>query len=284
MDWHSLYGARDAGAGAIGRFCAPGWHPPPDPALRLCYSMDSSALTGGVLADLSGSGHDGHVHGAPVAVPGVDGEALHFDGTNDWIEADAVVGDVGTADFSVTVWVRTTGLDQPMVNKLPTCQTGSFWYVELNRDGVANFQVDEVAGVAQRGVTGKTLLGDGSFHHVAVVRRGVTVEVYTDGVLEGQAVGTTTERISNTTLLQVATNPCHTLAGTLDEVRFYAAALTAAQVAALVDRSYRCPGGHRCDGMTTIGWPGERACTDRRTVAVCRPSGWDDTGAPCSCP
>lgn len=82
---------------------------------------------------------------------------------------------------------------------------------------------------------GNTALGVGSFHHVAVTVDGAYVRMYLDGVLDGQFAQTVTP-YANSTDLQIGSMLnvpiLNALNGTLDELKFYNEALSAAQIAA----------------------------------------------------
>ena len=50
------------------------------------WKMDNDGT--GVITDYSGNGHDGTIHGDPQFVPGIDGDALEFDGDGDFVVAE----------------------------------------------------------------------------------------------------------------------------------------------------------------------------------------------------
>lgn len=63
------------------------------------YSFDDGASDG------SGNGHDGELHGAPQAVAGIEGSALHFDGLADAISIPHS-GSFPSDSFTLSAWVR----------------------------------------------------------------------------------------------------------------------------------------------------------------------------------
>ena len=73
--------------------------------LVLYYPFDSTPA-GGIVADQSGQGNNGVVHGAPLRVEGKRGNAYCFDGTNDFIQTPPSASlDVGT-QLTCAVWFK----------------------------------------------------------------------------------------------------------------------------------------------------------------------------------
>nr|MBC8217080.1 laminin G domain-containing protein [Planctomycetota bacterium] len=67
----------------------------------------------GTITDSSGNNRDGTIHGDPQFVPGIDGDALEFDGDGDFVVIDGYKGVFGdgtnTPPFSITAWIRKEG-------------------------------------------------------------------------------------------------------------------------------------------------------------------------------
>ena len=82
-----------------------------DPHLAAWWKLDDEGT--GTVIDSSGNGHDGTIFGGALFVPGMLGEALEFDGNNDYVNIDGYPGIVGdgtnTPAFSVTAWVKKQG-------------------------------------------------------------------------------------------------------------------------------------------------------------------------------
>ena len=75
------------------------------------WKMDDNGT--GVITDYSGNNRDGSIHGDPQFVPGIDGEALEFDGDGDFVIIDGFKGIFGdgtdTPPFSIAAWIRKEG-------------------------------------------------------------------------------------------------------------------------------------------------------------------------------
>lgn len=66
---------------------------------------------GDILYDRSGNGYDGKIYGAKWVV-GIRGEALYFDGVDDYVDIGDVLDFDG--DFTISAWVRTSYLEGQM--------------------------------------------------------------------------------------------------------------------------------------------------------------------------
>jgi len=115
---------------------------------------------------------------------------LEFDGVNDYVAiADAATLDFGLADFSVSVWIKTSASSGAYLGKRDVTVgvvTGFILYLSSSKPG---FLVSNAAG--NTFVTGTTSVNDDEWHHVVGVRIGSTTHrIYLDGVLEATTSGT----------------------------------------------------------------------------------------------
>jgi hypothetical protein len=183
--------------------------PPPNTTLVVWHPFDE---TSGTTAANLATGNTGIELGNPVHVSGVVGDALHFDGLDDRVDApSSIVTNIGPAsavaacsgsfsscrgDFSFDAWVR---LDPGapsgvmiLVDKrqqIGSILRGYSWYVFSGRIGI---QLAD--GGASPGYTNynspvlSPQLGDHNWHHVAVtVRRAPQlIRWYHNGVPVGQ--------------------------------------------------------------------------------------------------
>jgi Concanavalin A-like lectin/glucanases superfamily/Common central domain of tyrosinase len=121
------------------------------------------------VTDHSGFFIPGEVRGNAKLVPGLVGQAIELDGKEDFVIVDdQAAGEVGTSDFTLDGWVRTTALDiQPIVDKVSGDGVG---YALFLKDG----QLGLFLGTTDRqGVfladAGSASIADGAWHHVAAV-------------------------------------------------------------------------------------------------------------------
>ncbi|MCJ7491913.1 MAG: LamG domain-containing protein [Dehalococcoidia bacterium] len=212
--------------------------PTPDPSLVAHWKLDEGSGT--AAADSSGNGNAGALYG-PTWVAGRDGSALHFDGTDDYVE----VPDDDTLDLTtgaaVAAGVRvdgTTGYVQELVSKWFACpgEWKSAWAFEMESNGVT-------AGWGTTIGTGFDMLLSnstvplGTWFHYAATFDGSVKKVYIDGQeTASRAVPGTLGTNSNP--LQLGRNAYDTcypeqrywFKGTVDDVRIYNRALTAQEI------------------------------------------------------
>ncbi|MHC4806856.1 MAG: LamG domain-containing protein [Planctomycetota bacterium] len=205
-----------------------------DPNLVGWWKLDDEGT--GTVIDYSGNGRDGTLHGDPQWVPGVDGDALEFDG-DDYVTIDGYKGVVGTGPFSITAWIRKegpTGGDGEIVG-WGSSGAGNRLEFRFN-SGNNRVRIQSGGGNVQ----GDIALTAGEWIHVAVtVAESSTyaegVNFYFDGVLVNRP--------------ETDTSPIHPVAdfdvifgreynldndrwfiGVLDDIRIYDKALTAEDV------------------------------------------------------
>jgi hypothetical protein len=142
------------------------------------------------VTDHSGFAIRGEVHGHPNLVPGLVGQAIELDGKNDFIIVDdRAAGEVGTSNFTLDGWVKTSASGfQPIVAKIGE-QEGEGRELDQsgwNRDkrhheqdtGYVLFLKDGRLGLFlgtsdRQGLffadPDSTSIADGAWHHVAAV-------------------------------------------------------------------------------------------------------------------
>lgn len=202
--------------------------------------------------DWTPAGHHGTPLHGPVTTAGKVGSALQFDGADDVVEVpDANDLDIGTGDFSIEAWVRTSNPSpQVIVSKMEGGRTG---YELLLRHGrpVLHFGDGKTASF-----TCVRSLADGAWHHLAVtVERLGGVRFYVDGAAcaMGGAASSPRGSLANDLPLRIGAGGSSTLQfrGTLDEIVLYPHALPSAAIAA----SYRsgilewCNSRRQCAGL-----------------------------------
>jgi len=90
-------------------------------------------------------------------------------------------------------------------------------------------------------ITSTTRINDNAQHHILFNKTGSTLELYIDGVLEGSTTDTTYENTHNDAILTIGGNGINNntgIVGSLDEIRFYNAGLSATNARSLSDMDY----------------------------------------------
>ncbi|MFY8108175.1 MAG: LamG-like jellyroll fold domain-containing protein [Bacteroidia bacterium] len=158
----------------------------------------------------------------PYTIPG---NAIAFDGVNDRLKAvNYHIGNFGSSNFTVEFWMKTSASSGYLVTKRITCGHGSFFNISHN--SVIAVEVDQDgAGTNYLAMssTNNKPVNDGKWHHIAVVREGVNIKIYIDGVVEGNKNTNGVTWISNGNSIDIGTRYCHNLPydGSLDELRIW---------------------------------------------------------------
>jgi hypothetical protein len=161
---------------------------PPDADGHTILLLHFDDVKDGIAKDASGRNNHGQITGAKL-VPGKVGQALQFDGDDDFVDGGGERGerpdlDFGDqTDFTVEFWFKTTTTNRyaHLINK--KCRpdaTEPGWTIYLHLGRVKALIADGVNQIAlsQEAVAGN----DGAWHHVALVadRQGDAV-LFVDG-------------------------------------------------------------------------------------------------------
>lgn len=202
------------------------------------WTFDGSDLTSTTVADRSGQGNNGTLNGGPRPASGRRGQALYFDGSNDYVST-GVTNLPNAAPLSIAAWL-----------KLPAGSSGKA--LARWEGGPDSFNFLLAAGIGStpsfyaRGngnnnlynATGTTAFAAGTWYHVvATIDSSNTTNLFVNGVLEQtQSVVSFGGNGSNsTTFFMGAGQDSGTVfdspfAGFFDDVRIYNRVLSAAEV------------------------------------------------------
>ena len=178
------------------------------------YSFDD-----GTAQDTSGHGHDGTIVGDPATVPGFEGNALSFDGLDDYVVV-ADHADLEPGVFSITTWLRigsVPGVDTTVLDKW---SNGRGYRLIIGADtGVVRFELGDGLGEVNV-VDAPFRVFDHAWTTVTVTYDGVTLRLYLDGSLVRE-VGAAAVIADNDAELIMAASATQggLFAGELDAVR-----------------------------------------------------------------
>jgi len=139
-------------------------------------SFDEGSVSGDTVTDIGGRGNNATLNGgAKVVSNGKYGNAIEFDGTDDYIEVEV---DVPEKNFTMALWIKTDSPDVGVYSVLdgPAGDGGHdrHFYIQ---DGNICFRVWQGAGWCTT-----TQVSDGQWHHIALsVASGEGQTVYVDG-------------------------------------------------------------------------------------------------------
>ncbi len=173
------------------------------------------------------------------------GNAWNFDGTNQYVDLGTNVGNFGSNDFTIDLWVKesATNATQSLIEKREDCGAGTNnWSLRTMGSGAGlgcpSFELSDSS--ATNSSTGSTnRIDDGYWHHLAVTRKGVCLMLFVDGVFSDYALSPSVVNISNTAPIRVGTNVCIgsdgsvPLKGQVDEVDFFHRALSPSEINAI---------------------------------------------------
>ena len=217
------------------------------------WTFDQQDIAGGTVKDVWGK-NDGKIVGAPKIVDGHVGEALEFDGSDDYVNLTNL-GDFGSqvATSTFEAWVKTSfKKDWTTLFKVLDQGCNMAWAIDVNRSAKAGFPFAEdivhyyvrqksAAGCKAIAVEIEFPLSDGKWHHIifAIVDAGKSeVSIYMDGEPQEVIVGDAKKLDTFIPFVEpvyigAANNRGNIerfFPGTIDEVRIYDRPLTADEV------------------------------------------------------
>jgi len=194
------------------------------------WSMDANDVNGTIVYDKSGYGHNGTRIGAlgandtPQITGGKIKQALNFDGTDDFINAGATVGDY-TDNFTLSAWIKTS-TDNVRIMARRSGPTQYDFHVAASTGQLALWTgVQYASGV---------VVDDNKWHLTTVVINGANSKFYVDGVQAGSAFSPTiTSQPAVPFAIGALSTPAAYFPGLIDDVRVYNRALSATKVSQL---------------------------------------------------
>lgn len=195
-------------------------------------NISASSLVGywsfdnGAVEDLSGTGNDGIIHGDPKVVSGKVGDALEFDGVDDWVEIpdDPSISELN--EFSLSAWIKPSNLGPWIaVIEKGIHENWSYGFF-IESDGTLSFEV------CQEGNVLICCIGDykvevDKWYHIACTYDGKAGKLYVDGNLEGEMPATGPVNVTSPLPLTIGSrNGQNHFAGAIDEVTFWNKSVT----------------------------------------------------------
>ena len=232
----------------------------PPEGLVLHLSFDENTIQGDTVKDQSGEGNDGIINGSAKTVAGKHGEALEFDGQDDFVEIpleDSITFSTGDS-LTVQVWVKTD--DEPpqndgiVGNYRPA--TDAVWILSVSGDdpaarGKMGFSVRDVGRASSAGIRSPDFLNDDKWHVLAGVRdqKAKKIRFYVDGELIGEADDNTKD-INSGQSIWVGEHLNRFYKGLIDEVKVWNRPLTAEEL----KQSELQPSDVNASGKLTTLW------------------------------
>ena len=208
--------------------------------LDLNLDLGQTALFSNRLAFWRGDGdvrdvmghQDGTMAGGATFAPGLVGQAFSFEGQGSYVNLPAQVGNLGTSDFTIDLWLKRTqhrgGVDPIIVKR--TVDSQHILNLTINQAGRALVELrnqDQWASL----YTNRNLKAQ-VWHHLALVRQGTTLRLYVDGQLDNQATAEQLVELTIPAPLILGASLAYSLhyQGLIDEVSVHNRALSVAEI------------------------------------------------------
>ncbi len=207
--------------------------------------MNLSSSTAEIL-DSSGYGNNGNwMNHSTTTTIGKMGQALQFDGIDDYINIGNPESINPTNEMSISVWVKTSGTAVKCIvckwSSLGSYNDTQSYAVYMLTDGRVVWAVNATNG-NDNPLTGVIAINNGVWHHIVVTAQNGTnnQKIYIDGVFDAQTtpgdtiIDTTTDplRIGGGSEEGIEPGP-YKWNGSLDDVRIYNRALSQKEITRL---------------------------------------------------
>ena len=163
------------------------------------------------------------------------GSALNFDGINDYVNVSDNSNLEGFAELTVSVWVKKAADNDPNEDTIVSKWGPDYTYA-LRYDS-ANDELDWLVGngAAYDSSINSVSIEDNQWHHIAAVYDGTNGYVYLDGAQLADTASMGLGIGSNNNPLRIGVSPYPAeandcFAGSIDDVRIYAKALSSGQI------------------------------------------------------
>ena len=202
--------------------------------------------TGTTVVDSSGNGHTGTLINSPSWTAGKIGGSITLNGSNQYVECGELADNL--SDMTVSCWAKTTdgaGANwKLLVSKITNGGNGAGWYLSLYA-GIVQLLTQEAGGNSwvQRGSAYSPLhlYDNGIWHHIVMTYSGGfysgTFQIYVDSqpiTMANHDGGTAFTSISTTSTVKIGVDSDLSsysyFLGSIDDVRIYNRALSAAEV------------------------------------------------------
>ncbi|GAB3810054.1 sialidase family protein [Kribbella italica] len=193
--------------------------------------------SGTTTPDVSGLGNNSYLRGGTTSVAGKFGQARDLDGTDDAIQlpyAESLA--LGSGDFTAMTWLKYGASTAPQA---------IFWGYGINefsqfwlRAEPADQRIRGLITVngSTASVASTKAYNDNAWHHVALQRKAGTLSLWVDGTQVATAAAPTGSISPGRPFKMYVgqrLDGAHHLDGSLDEVRIYKRALTAAEIGSI---------------------------------------------------
>jgi len=232
-----------------------GLFPLPTAGLVAAYSFDEG--TGSTVADGSGNGNNGTISGASWTTSGKYGSGLMFDGTGARVTAADAASLHLTTRMTLEAWVNPAAVSNTWRDVI--YKENDNYFLEATSDNNDVPAGGGTIGGADAVAYGTAPLATNTWTHLAVTYDGATLRLYVNGA-QVSSQAQTGNIATSTNPLQIGGDSINGqyFQGTIDEVRVYNRALTAAQIQTDMNTAIGMPSVLTVaisGAQLTISWP-----------------------------
>ena len=150
------------------------------------WSFNGPDMSGVTAYDRSGQGNNGTITNGPSRVAGKVGQALNFDGSDDYVRRATLSG-TPQSTMTISAWIKTGGTSLAYIvqnNRSPTSYQNEFIFM-MGADGTITFwdYATSAYGFATTQYSTRTV-NNNTWKHVAFVKNGTSGRYYIDGVAD----------------------------------------------------------------------------------------------------
>ena len=189
------------------------------------WKMDENS-TGATIYDSSGNGNNGTwAHGTPNnhTTSGVVKRALTFDGSNDYVSCGTK--NMGDVDITLAMWIKTSSADFMYVfDGWQVVSPKVQFTISVGTVNKANMYSD----TSKIRISSTTSVNDGVWHYIVYQDTGSTMKIFVDG--KEEASGNAGSVTYNNWNWNIGRDDVSYFSGSIDEVKIYNRALSAAEV------------------------------------------------------
>ena len=192
----------------------------------------------GTAKDVTRRGGNGSIFGRLEVVNGVRGDALYFNGRDNNIIFQGNVNRYlrGKRDFTISFYFRTDAVnrDASILSKRARCDNNDFFDIRA-KDGFIKAEFRERGAYIAKN-TARVNISNQQWHHYVLVRRGNTLRLFVDGLLENVSRVPRIIPINDLAYFSINGSPCRgrdgtrNLRGSVDELKVFARALDEREV------------------------------------------------------
>ena len=195
-------------------------------------------FTTNTVADKSGQGNNGtmiNMSTSTARAPGKIGQALKFDGVDDYVNLVDGSLALGTSNFTISVYLKHSQASTWRGIFVKGASGGSGYGLHLNTSGLVDLGIESSVNTH---VTSTTRVDDNKWHHVLIsATRNGNALFYIDGILDAtRDISSQNGSLNNSIVARIgmySSGNTWPFNGLIDEVRVYNRALSASEVKVL---------------------------------------------------